>query len=384
MAKKTNCTKNGFDYYRVTTTIGFDNKGKRIRKEFLGKSKKEAQEKRDNYLKEIHKGLDAGYDKIEFGSLFEEWFEVVHRPTLSNSSYSRYETIHRLWIKQGKFYNIKLVSLKSMDIQKHINSIESADTAKRVYLLLSTFFRYCLKERLITFSPLDNVNVPKIEYIESVDDSDKCLSREEISKLMAAYKEDHRLLLYVFVLYTGLRKGELCALTHEDINFDTMTINISKTLNRVALADDNGIRRAILQINPPKSKAGIRVIPMPKTLVRALKEHILEEKKKHLQKGVKFMTSNFLFTSNTCTPLRDNSLTKRWYKLQAKLDIEPLVKFHGLRHTFCTLLAREGVPLKTAAKLMGHAKVETTARVYTHVDKKAKEDAMDILERVIK
>lgn len=55
MAKKTNYTKNGIDYYRITATVGFDTKGKRIRKEFLGKSKKKAHAKRDEYLDGIKK-----------------------------------------------------------------------------------------------------------------------------------------------------------------------------------------------------------------------------------------------------------------------------------------------------------------------------------------
>ncbi|MCK8059731.1 MULTISPECIES: site-specific integrase [unclassified Fusibacter] len=380
MAKKTNYTKNGINYYRVTATIGFDVKGKRIRKEFLGKSKKEAHAKRDQYLEGINKGLDPDYDKVSFGELFESWLLYVHKPTLALSTYNRYETIHRHWIKPSNFYNTRLINLKSIEIQKHINQMKSPDTARRVYLLLSTFIKYCIKERLITYNPLDNVNLRKVEPREYI----KYLSRENVTKLLNAFATDKSLFIYVFVLLTGIREGELCALTHDDLNFKEGTITIKATLGRVSVTDEHGKRRSIIQISPPKTKAGNRSLPIPSKLITSLKSHILSEKEKHINLGIAFKTSNFLFTSNMCTPLRGDHLNDRWKKTQRKLKIDTVVNFHGLRHTFCTILAEKNVPIKTAATLMGHSNIETTARVYTHVDKKSKDDAIKQLETIFR
>jgi integrase len=382
MAKKTNYTKNGMDYYRITATVGFKPDGTRIRKEFLGKSKKEATEKRDEYMDGINKGLTAGYEKVSFGDFFEDWLDHVHKPTLSQSTYNRYESLHRIWIKPSSFYGAQLVHLKSMEIQRHLNAIESAYTAKRAYLLMATFFKYCIKERLIIFNPLDNVSLRTHEPVRSEDE--KSLSRTGVTTLMNAYKENPTAsFIYVFNLSTGIREGEFCALTHNDIDFDNLTININKSLNRVSHPDKDGIKRTIVQINPPKTKASVRLQPLPKFLVEPLKAHILEEKKKHMRLGIIFSPNNYLFTSNNCTPIRGDHMNARWKRYQKRLGISPVINFHGLRHTFCSILAREGTPLKTAAKLMGHTKIETAAKVYIHVDQESKKEAIDLFEKAV-
>ncbi|MBF4693979.1 hypothetical protein [Fusibacter ferrireducens] len=89
MAKKTNYEKNGFEYFRTSATVGFDADGKRIRKEFLGKSKKESELKRDQYLENVKKGLGLDFDKIGFGDYFIEWLEVIHKPTITQNTYNR-------------------------------------------------------------------------------------------------------------------------------------------------------------------------------------------------------------------------------------------------------------------------------------------------------
>lgn len=99
--------------------------------------------------------------------------------------------------------------------------------------------------------------------------------------------------------------------------------------------------------------------------------------------GIPFHEKNYLFTSSRCTPLRGDYLNEWWKRYQREKGLVPVINFHGLRHTFCTLLAREGTPLKTAAKLIGHSKVDTTAKIYTHVDEQAKKDAIDLLEKVV-
>ncbi len=76
--RKTNYTKDDYEYYRVTATIGRDSSGKLIRKEFYGKGKKQAEEKRDNYLNAIKNGLSIDYENALLGQLMKIWlFEVV-------------------------------------------------------------------------------------------------------------------------------------------------------------------------------------------------------------------------------------------------------------------------------------------------------------------
>lgn len=380
MAKKTNYTKHGIDYYRITATVGFDLDGKRIRKEFLGKSKKDATEKRDSYMESIKNGFNVGYEKLTFSEYFDDWLQVVLKPTIALSSYNRYEGCLRMWIRPSCFYMDKLTDIKSIAIQKHLNSIASPHTAKLIYNLLNNFFKYCIKERIMIFNPLDNVTLRKTKPTKR--EEDKYLSRQGIERLLEAYKEDPSLLLFVFDMLTGLREGELCAMTHKDMNFDKLMINIDKSLRRESSPDKDGVMRTQVRINPPKTESSIRVVPMPFSLMAALKVHAHNEKKKHMRLGIPFNDECYFFTTSICTPLRGDRLNEKLKKVEKKLGITPIVNFHGLRHTFCTLLARKNVPIQTAAKLMGHSTTETT-KIYTHVDLQEKVDAIELLQGMV-
>ena len=77
MAIKTNYTKKGNSYYRVTATVGKDANGKNIRKEFYGKSKKEAEAKRDEYINNIRAGLELDYKNKIFSDCIHDWLFYV-------------------------------------------------------------------------------------------------------------------------------------------------------------------------------------------------------------------------------------------------------------------------------------------------------------------
>lgn len=374
MAKKTNTIINDKKYYRVRAKVGVDSNGKNIMKAFYGSSKKEAEEKRDEYLDGIKRGLEFNYDKLTFDKLFEDWFEIVLKPTLALSTYNRYEIQHRLHIKNADFYSNKLLNVKSIDIQKHLNHIESSYTSLRVYMLFTAFFKYCLKERLLIHNPMDSVARPVHEKVEKKE----VLTKNDIDKLLADFKSNSKLFIYVFATFTGLRQGEITALTHNDIDLDNLTVNVNKSLNRTKVD-----KKVIVVINKPKTKQSIRQVPLPSNLVPVMQAHIQQEKLKHLKLGMPFTKENLLFTSNTCTALRSDRLTSRWRDYQSNANIHE-TNFHALRHTFCTLLAEQGVPIKTASVLMGHMDINTTAKIYTHVDNEQKQKAIDKLDLLIR
>lgn len=93
-----------------------------------------------------------------------------------------------------------------------------------------------------------------------------------------------------------------------------------------------------------------------------MKNHIHQEKIKHLKLGLPFSEKNLLFTSNMCTALRADKLTARWRRYQNNANI-PGINFRALRHTFCTLLDEQGVPIKTASVLMRHTDINTAAQI---------------------
>jgi len=374
MPKKTNFKSNGQNYFRVTATVGMSADGKRIRKQFYGESKKDAERKRDEYLQGINKGLDMNFDKITFIDFFYDWFFEVKKPSVADSSFNRYETIYRLYIKTAPFASTPLINIKSMQIQKLYNTLTPSN-AHMVNVLLYSFFDYCLKEQLLATNPCLNTRKPKDE---SVKETKKYLNDEDIKKLNRAFDDDITLFIFQFALATGMRQGEILALKHSDIDD---VIHVTKSVNIVkVVGKDKGERQVI--IRPCKNKASIRELPISKTIKANLDRHIKFEKEKHLKLGIPFSKENLFFTTRDCTLVKAHHLLERWKHAQKRLGIEP-ISFHGLRHTFCSLLAKSNVPLKTASVLMGHTNIEITAKIYTHVQDSQKVDAISSLDSVL-
>lgn len=369
MAKKTNVVINDIEYYRLSATVGIDSNGKRIRKWFYGSSKKEAEAEKNKYLSQLT-SQKHDYTELPFDAVFYEWLEYVYKGRVGASSYNRTESIYRLWIKTAEFSNTPIAKIKSIHIQKHLASIESNSTHRKLLSVLKTFFRYCHNERIVDYDPVIAIRERKDTKIQGK----KFLSQDDIKSLINLHKERDGVFIFIFALFTGMRQGEILALTHGDIDFASMQINVSKSLNRVTVDGKNQ-----LLITPTKTKASIRKIPIMNDLVDNLKEHIKKEQIKRFSlEGRRIDASDYLFTQRNGSPLRGDRLNEKWKNLQLELGIDPIV-FHGLRHTFCSLLARQGVALKTAATLMGHSDIETTSKIYTHIEQDVKEAAIEKL-----
>lgn len=149
MANKTNCFKNGKSYYRTTVTVGRKADGKPIRKEFYGKNKKEAEQKRDEYLRKVGNGLNIDYQNATLAPLMELWLFEVVKPSnkIKESSFERYESIFRNYIKTAPFAYNKLDEISSITIQQYYNTLfekgKSTNVINDIHLRLHSFFRIC-------------------------------------------------------------------------------------------------------------------------------------------------------------------------------------------------------------------------------------------------
>lgn len=157
MAVKTNYEKNGKKYFRVTASLGRDYNGKLIRKEFYGSSKKEAENKRDEYLNGIKSGLNIDYKNTVLGELMHTWLFEIMRVKVKPSSFERYEGIYRNYIKNSQLFGLKLADLKTIQVQRYYNELYSAGKTSSVIenlnKLLRTFLNYAVNEGYILKNP---------------------------------------------------------------------------------------------------------------------------------------------------------------------------------------------------------------------------------------
>nr|WP_073006214.1 tyrosine-type recombinase/integrase [Clostridium amylolyticum] len=377
MARKTNYTKNGIDYFRVTATVGKDGNGKPIRKEFLGKCKTEAEGKRDDYLNGIKNGLNVDFKDVALGPLMHMWlFEIIRvDKNIKPPTFSRYEGVFRKYIKDSEIYGLKLNGLKTILIQRYYNKLYKNGTSSYSinYLnkLLCQFFNYAVEENYILKNPCKSrksIVIPGEVKLEDEEDSLEYFTTEEIEKLKAAL-EGHSLKgLVLLALGTGMRRGELLGLAWTDINYKNLTITVKRTVSRTHIIESDGSRVYKTIVQTPKTKSSIRKVSFPEKLIPILKEVEVKQKKAKMKAGSSYIKQDydFVFTTASGNLLNVANVSRSWSNLLSKNKI-PHRKFHALRHTFATQLFAKGQDVEVVSKLLGHSSSEITRKTYIHV-----------------
>lgn len=202
------------------------------------------------------------------------------------------------------------------------------------------------------------------EVIEDDRKSKVVLSEEQEEKLLRFLAHDRVYQKYyddvLILLKTGLRISELCGLTKKDLDFEQHAISITHQL----LKDKNGY-----YINEPKTKSGIRKVPMSDETEKAF-QRVLKRKQKAKLKEIDGYR-HFLFFNSNGYPMQDGnykSMLKGAVKKYNKEHDVPLPNItpHTLRHTFCTRLAQKNMNPKNLQYIMGHSSITITLDLYAH------------------
>lgn len=383
MAKKTNCTKNGKDYYRISTTIGRSSNGKLIRKEFYGSSKKEAEKKRDEYLNNINQGLDINYNKKQLSESMRLWLNEYVKISNKPSTYDRYLGIYNNYIDKGILSNKVIESIKPMDIQIFYNSLykskKTSSTINTINKVLKSFFTFAFNQGYITNNPCIKGKVVIPGDLKSETKEIEIFSDEDISKILNSKNKVLIKYLSIFSLATGMRRGECLGLQWKDIYDDE--IHIERSSKTVALYDENSVKRYKSILQSPKTQKSKRVIPLPNSLKSILKDIRAIQAQNKLLAGSSYIDNDLIFCTEIGKLLDDRNISRSFKRFLKSCDVE-YKNFHALRHTYATKQFELGVPLKTVSVLLGHSDIYITANRYTHVLKHHKEQSVDFLKIV--
>ena len=386
MAAKTNYDKNGRQYYRVTATVAKDATGKAIRKEFYGKSKKDAETKKDTYLQALKSGLNVDHQEILLRDLMKTWlFEVLFiSDKIKPSTFDRYEGIYRNYIVNSELAHLKVYSIKSIHLQRHYNYLfdhgKPASILKNLNKLLKTFFNYAIAEDYLLKNPCMNIVFPS-DSVSTKETDIIPLSDEEIERIKQVVKDTNLEAFFMTALGSGMRVGELLALTKKDIDFGNAEIHVDKSIKCVKDIKKDGTYTYKTIVQVPKTKNSIRNIQIPPNLNVYLKKYIALQKEKYLKNGLPFTEDSLIFTTESCNYLDNKNLRRSWERALRRADV-PYRNLHNIRHTYATKLFEKEVPLKTVQMLLGHSNISITADIYTHVIPKEKVKAVDRLNEL--
>lgn len=261
--------------------------------------------------------------------------------------------------------------IENEDIQKFVfqklDQGLSQKSIKDILIVMKMVLKFGAKNKWIEFTSFD-VQYPTVRETHSID----VLSRTHQKKVMG-YIQEHftfRNLGVYICLCSGMRIGEICALTWEDIDTDNGIINIRKTIQRIYVIE-GGERRTELLIDTPKTKNSIREIPISRDLLRMLKPF------------KKIVNPAFFVLTNDSKPTEPRTYRSYYKNLMRSLEI-PDIKFHGLRHSFATRCIESKCDYKTVSVLLGHSNISTTLNLYVHPNLEQKKKAIDQMFKALK
>lgn len=240
----------------------------------------------------------------------------------------------------------------------------SKKTIMDILIVFKMILKYGAKQNLLQYEPFE-IRYPSEQKGQQLE----VLSRNDQKKIMN-YVQEHftfRNLGVYLCLTTGMRIGEVCALTWEDINIDTGMISVNKTIQRIYNLE-NGVGKTELIIDSPKTQNSVREIPMNRELLRMIKA------------VKKVVNDSFFVLTNEAKPTEPRTYRNYYKSFMDNLGV-PHLKFHGLRHSFATRCIESNCDYKTVSVLLGHSNISTTLNLYVHPNTEQKKKAINQMFR---
>lgn len=266
----------------------------------------------------------------------------------------------------GNQYEIQEADVQAFVLQK-LEAGLSQKTIKDILIVLKMVLKFGAKNKWIVYEPFE-IQYPTIRESQHIE----VLSRTHQKKIMN-YIQEHftfRNLGVLICLSSGMRIGEICALTWEDIDTDNGVISVNRTIQRIYVIED-GTRKTELILDTPKTKNSIREIPMNRDLIRLIKPI------------KKIVNPSFFVLTNDAKPTEPRTYRSFYKNLMRHLEI-PKIKFHGLRHSFATRCIESNCDYKTVSVLLGHSNISTTLNLYVHPNMEQKKKAIEQMFKALR
>ncbi len=233
----------------------------------------------------------------------------------------------------------EMALVEEQDVQtfvfRKLNEGLSHKTIKDILIVLKMILRFGAKNQMTEYRQID-IKFPTERDKHSIDILNRS-HQKQIMEYIRLHFTFKNLGIYI-CLSAGMRIGEICALTWDDLDVENGIIHVRKTIQRIYVIEEHRKYTEVI-LDTPKTKNSIREIPMTKNLLKMIRPI------------KKIVNGNFYVLTNEPKPTEPRTYRNYYKQFMQSLGL-PLMKFHGLRHSFATRCIESKCDYKTVSVLL--------------------------------
>ncbi len=310
----------------------------------------------------------SGVDRVDppsaltFGGFLDQWLAGC-AAALKPSTLKSYREVVR-WYVQPRLGDVKLTDVNALMVRNLYAKLLAGGSVRRpgeslapatvgvVHRVLRKACNDAVAFGLISRSPLVGMRTPRIEGAEM-----RTWTPENVRSFLESVADDRLYAMWVLVLSTGMRRGELAGLRSNDVDLDAKALAVLRT--RVSVNWE-------VHTSDPKTRASRRRVSLDDRVVSVLRAHRRRQREERLAWGPAWIDSGYVFTREDGEPLHPERVTVLFRRLVHQAAL-PKIRLHDLRHTSASLALAAGVHPKVVSERLGHSSVGITLDLYSHV-----------------
>ncbi len=349
----------------------------------------------EDTLKDLRGGRLVEPSKLTLNAYLDQWLEAAAKPALRPNTFESYCNFLDRYIRP-ELGEINLDRLTPLLLQAHVERLSkhkvnlrqkkarkgeaappappartlSPRTIRYAMTILAAALHQAVKWRMLVVNPCDAIGLPRQTRRQM-----NALSAEDARKFLEAAKGTRHEALFKLALVTGMRPSEYFGLQWPDVDLKKGTVSVQRALI---------VTGGRWQLAETKTGRSRRTIPVPTSVVEALRRHKAAQAEQRLKAGPGWEEHKFVFADDLGRPLdRRSVLMTHLRPLLRKAGLPETLRLYDLRHSAATLMLAGGIHPKIAAERLGHASTTMTLDVYSHVTPTMQQAASDKLGELL-
>lgn len=354
------------------------------RRTVYGKTLKDIKNELHNEIVEDYRLNNTINPSITLDEWFDKWIRIYKQNYVKEVTILRYKSMYRNHVQEflGKKRVNEINRLMVVDLIGNLNKNNfKKSTINCISRMLYDIFECAMADDVCTKNPM-----LKIKKLDEPNKKGTALTLEQQIDFFDMSVNSYYNNLFITIVNTGMRFGEISALTIDDVDFYNCKISVNKT----SVYYKSEGEQCSFHVTPPKTPSANRTIPMNNMCKKAIQDQITVLKKiLRLNENDPLNKSQLIFTTHSGNPISRGCIYSAMKHVIDRVNVvraanskPPMAYFgpHALRHTFATRCFDEGINPKIVQAYLGHKSVNTTLDIYTDINESQKTHNILMLE----